>query len=73
MTRPQEEYVAEGNHKLITQVAEYYNDTLKDIEFYQEVNSQALVDMSHEHLLQWKDRLRVLIFNGMNCTDKRSA
>ena len=65
--------VTQANHRLITQVASYYNDAKENLEFYQEVNSTVLQEMSEEHLEHWKCELRSLIFNGMNCSDERSA
>ena len=67
------DHATEANHRLITQVAEYYNDAKENLEFYKEVNSTVLQEMSEEHLEHWKCELRSLIFCGMNCIDKRSA
>ena len=72
MTKPLE-YATQANHRLIAQVAEYYNDASNNIEFYQKVNSTSLQEMSKEHLQHWKSELKALIFNGMNCTDGRSS
>ena len=71
-TRPQD-HATQANYRLIAQVVEYYNDAKENIEFYQEINSPVLQEMSQNHLLHWKKELRSLIFNGMNCTDERSA
>ena len=65
--------VTQANHRLITQVASYYNDAKENLEFYQEVNSISLQEMTYEHMMHWKKELRSLIFNGLNCSDKRSA
>ena len=72
MTKPLE-YATQANYRLIAQVAEYYNDASNNIEFYQKVNSPSLQEMSRDHLLHWKNKLRSLIFNGLNCADERSA
>ncbi len=66
-------HATEANHRLITQVASYYNDDKENVEFYKDINSMPLQEMSKDHLLHWKSELRSLIFCGMNCTDKRSA
>ena len=71
-TRPQD-HAAEANHRLIAQVAGYYNDARENIVFYQKVNSTSLQEMSHQHLQHWKSELKALIFNGLNCADERSA
>ena len=71
-TRPQD-HAAQANHRLIAQVATYYTDASNKIEFYKEVNNATLQEMSQEHLQHWKSELKSLIFNGMNCTDKKSA
>jgi len=55
---------AEGNHKLIAQVATYYNNTKEKIDGYKKLNNTDLQELSE---------LRSLIFYGMNCTDERSA
>ena len=73
MTTIPQDYATEASHRLITQVAGYYNNTLRDLELYRELDSSTLVKLSQEHLQDWKNELRSLIFNGMNCTDKRSA
>ena len=66
-----EEYIDQGNHRLIRQVASYYCDARRNVEFYQELDSTVLQEMNQKHLLHWKRELRSLIFNGMNCTDRR--
>lgn len=71
-TRPQDN-ATQANHRLIAQVSEYYNDTKENLEFYQGLNSTSLVEMSQGHLLHWKKELYQLIFNGMNCHDRRAA
>jgi len=71
-TRPQE-HATKANHELIAQVAKYYNDAKENLEFYNEVNSISLQEMSKDHLRHWKNELRSLIFNGMNCIDQRST
>lgn len=71
-TRPQD-HATQANYRLIAQVAEYYNDTRENIDFYKELNNTTLQEMSQEHLQHWKSELRSLIFNGMNCTDERST
>ena len=72
MTKPID-HATLANYRLIAQVAEYYNEARESIEFYKEVNSTTLQEISQEHLQHWKSELRSLIFNGLNCTDKRSA
>ena len=73
MTTHQEDYETVVNHRLISQVSEYYNHTLRDLEFYRALNNATLQNLSHEHLHYWKNELKSLIFNGMNCTSERSA
>ena len=73
MTTEPQDHATQANYRLIAQVAVYYNDAINNIEFYKEVNSTTLQEMSQEHLQHWKSELRSLIFDGMNCTDKRSA
>jgi hypothetical protein len=67
------DHATEANHSLIAQVATYYNSTKESIDFYKELNSSVLQEMSEEHLQHWKRELRSLIFYGMNCSDERSA
>ena len=69
----QQDHATEANHKLIAQVAEYYNDARENIEFYKEINSITLQEMTYEHMMHWKKELRSLIFNGMNCYDREVA
>ena len=69
----QQDNATQANHRLIAQVAEYYNDARENIEFCKEVNSTTLQEMSHEHLQHWKSELHRLMFNGLNCTDKRRS
>ena len=72
MTKPID-HATQANYRLIAQVSEYYNDARENIKFYKEVNSTTLQEMSQKHLQHWKGELKSLIFNGINCTDKRSA
>ena len=72
MTTPID-HATQANYRLIAQVAEYYNDASNKIEFYKDVNSTTLQEISQGHLQHWKSELKSLIFNGLNCTDKRSA
>ncbi len=67
------DYSQLANHSLIAQAARYYNDCRENLEFYEDINSITLQDMSKAHLMHWKKELRALIFNGMNCTCERSA
>ena len=69
MTTIPRDHATEANHRLIAQVAEYYNDAKENLEFYKEVNSTVLKEMSQDHLLHWKRELKSLIFDGMNCCD----
>ena len=73
MTTQPYDHATEANHRLIVQVAGYYRDAKENLEFYKEVNSTTLQEMSQDHLLHWKNELRSLIFRGLNCTNKRSA
>ena len=73
MNKAFHDHATEANHRLITQVATYYNDAKENIEFYKEVNSTVLQEISEEHLEHWKCELISLIFNGMNCSDERCA
>jgi len=68
-TRPQN-YATQANHRLITQVAEYYNSTKEDIEFYRDLNAPILETLSTKHLQHWKEELHKLIFNGINCRER---
>ncbi len=63
--------LTEANHQLIKQVASYYIDAKENVDFYKEVESTSLQEMSIEHLHHWKSELRSLIFCVMNCTNKR--
>ena len=67
------DHASEANHRLITQVAEYYNDTQRGLEIYRDIDSQVLENMAIENLLHWKQELHNLIFNGINCHDRRVA
>ena len=60
----------EANHKLIVQVAGYYNGSIRDAEFYQDIEMPSLVALSHESMIYWKKELHKLIFNGLNCTEE---
>ena len=66
-------HAIEANHRLIAQVATYYNDAKENLEFYKEVNSISLQEISKEHILHWEKELHDLIFNGMNCHNKEVA
>ena len=59
-----------ANFRLIAQVAAYYNDARKNLEFYREINNAALQQLGEEHLQHWKNELRSLIFSGMNCRER---
>ena len=67
------DHATQANSRLITQVSEYYNDARENIEFYKELNSTTLQEISQGHLQHWKGELKSLIFNGMNCHDGRSS
>ena len=67
MNKAFHDHATEANHRLITQVATYYNDAKENLEFYKEINSISLQEMSTDHLMHWKKELHDLIFNGMNC------
>lgn len=73
MTTRLQDHATQANYRLIAQVAEYYSDARENLEFYKEVNSTTLQEMSQDHLLHWKEELRSLIFNGINCHDRRVA
>ena len=62
----------ETNTKLILQVAEYYRSTKTNLAIYQEMEIPTLEALASKHLLHWKQELRRLVLNGINCTDKRS-
>jgi hypothetical protein len=66
-----EEYIDQGNNRLIRQAASYYRDARRNVEFYQGLDSTVLQEMSQKHLLHRKKELRSPVFNGMNCTDRR--
>ena len=73
MNKAFHDHATQANYRLIAQVAEYYNNANKSLEFYKEVNNIPLQEISTEHIMNWKQELHNLIFNGMNCTDERSA
>ncbi|KYJ87530.1 hypothetical protein [Sulfurovum riftiae] len=73
MNRDIHDHARQANHRLITQVASYYNEARENIAFYKEINCIELQELSRSHLLHWKEELRSLIFNGINHTDERSA
>ena len=73
MTTEPQDHATEANYRLIAQAAEYYNHAINNIDFYKELNSITLQEISKVHLLHWKSELKSLIFNGMNCTNKRST
>jgi len=70
MTTQSNDHATQANHRLIAQVAEYYNDTRINLGFYTEINSTVLQEICREHLQHWKNELISLIFNGLNCTDR---
>ena len=61
----------ETNTKLILQVAEYYSSTKFNLAIYQEMEIPTLEALATKQLLHWKQELRNLVLNGINCTDKR--
>lgn len=63
----------ETNTKLILQVAEYYSSTKSNLAIYQEMEIPTLEALASKHLLHWKQELRRLVLNGINCTDERLA
>ena len=69
MTKPID-YATQANHRLIAQVAEYYQDAKKNQEFYREVDSTVLQEMSEETWLHCKNELHALICDGMNCHER---
>ena len=73
MQKTLQDLQTEANHRLIVQVATYYNRTKEKIDGYKELNNTSLQELSEKHLDHWKSELRSLIFYGMNCTDERSA
>lgn len=66
----QQDYETLANHKLIKQVALYYNSSKQNIEDYRDMDCQTLEQMATEHLMHWKNELHNLIFNGMNCSER---
>ena len=62
-----------ANTRLIIQVAEYYGSAVSDIATYKDMNLPTLEALATKHLGHWKQELRELIFNGINCTDQRLA
>ena len=72
MNKEDQEYRALANSKLISQVAEYYRRTRCDLEVYQEMNFTVLENVATEHLMHWRKELHELIFDGMNCHDRRT-
>ena len=72
MNTEEDHYMDEANQGLIVHVAEYYNETKRDLEVYQDMGYTILEAMAVKHLMHWKKELHDLIFNGMNC-HKRCA
>jgi len=62
-----------ANTRLIIQVAEYYSFTVANLATYQEMEMPTLEALATKHLLHWKQELRHLVLNGINCTDERLA
>ena len=60
-----------ANTRLIIQVAEYYSFTVANLATYQEMEMPTLEALATKHLLHWKQELRHLVLNGINCTDER--
>ncbi len=72
MHKPLYDEAQRANDRLIALVANYYNQTRRDLEFYRKIDSELLQELTREHLRHWKRELRSLIFNGLNCQDERS-
>ena len=62
-----------ANTRLIIQAAEYYSFTASNLATYQEMEVPTLEALATKHLLHWKQELRHLLLNGINCTDERLA
>ena len=73
MNTEYKDYDTVANARLIKQVAKYYCDTQRGLEIYRDMDSQVLENMAIENLLHWKQELHNLIFNGINCHDRRVA
>ena len=73
MNNDRQDYSTLANTRLIIQVAEYYSSTQSNLETYQGMNIPSLEALSSKHLLHWKSKLRHLILNGINCSDKEVA
>ena len=71
MHNDQHDYCIDVNTKLILQVAEYYSSTKFNLAIYQEMEIPTLEALATKQLLHWKQELRNLVLNGINCTDKR--
>ena len=70
MTITSQDYDTIANHELIAQVAMYYNDAKENFEFYKNINSISLQEMSKDHLMHWRKKLHELIFDGLNCHER---
>ena len=57
-------HYTESNHRLIAQVAEYYNEAKVKLDLYRELGYPTLADLTQKHLLHWKNQLHNLIFNS---------
>ncbi len=73
MNNDRQDYSMPANTRLILQVAKYYSSTASDLAAYKEMNLPSLEQLANKHLMHWKQELRELIFNGINCTDERLA
>ena len=62
-----------ANTRLIIQVAEYYSFTVANLATYQEMEMPTLEILATQHLQHWKQELRNLVLNGINCRDERLA
>ena len=60
-----------ANTRLIIQAAEYYSFTASNLATYQEMEMPTLETLAAKHLLHWKEELRHLVLNRLNCTDER--
>ena len=70
MNTQERDYRTVANARLIAQVAEYYNGTQRDLQFYRDLTFPKLESLASEHLKHWQQELHNLIFDGMNCRER---
>ena len=63
-SNPKGYIMANKNHTVIAQVAEYYRESRRDAELYADMRFFRLEECALEQMTYWKNELRKLVFFG---------